>query len=191
MELQKKLKQKEKVMKQRTNTNRIFLFALIALVAFSVNIFGQGYWCNDSNYGMNWWNNDLPSNYQLTTEQVSEMNEYRGEYDEKIVPLQKELRLLQIEMRGYNRYNNDDLSKIEDTRSEIRKIQDEIADLRIEARKNMSGLLSENQQTYLNNSDGSWWNGFYSRCGWDYEDMTYNYGYGSRENRTNMRRGCW
>lgn len=166
------------------------LIAVISLVTLSTSIFAQGYRCNDGDYGMGWWNTNLPSQYKLSSDQVAELNEYRTDYDQKITPLQKELRALQIEMRGYVNRNDADPSKVKEYRNQIRDIQDEIADIRIDARKNMNNLLTDNQRGYFNDTRVGWWDGFYGRCGWDYEDMMYDSDYGYN-GRSGSRGRCW
>ncbi len=167
--------------------------AIVAsLIILTSSLFAQGYRCHDrDNYGMSWWNTDLSSQYQLTADQVTELNEYRVEFDQKIIPLQKELRAQQIEMRGYVNRNNADPAKVKEYRTQIRDIQDEIADIRIEARKNMNSVFSDEQQVYFNETRVGWWDGFYGRCGWDYEDMMLDADYGYNGRSGNRGNGCW
>ena len=168
------------------------LIVVIALIALTSSMFAQGYRCNDRyGYDMNWWNTDLPSQYQLSADQVVKLNEYRAEFDQKIIPLQKELRALQIEMRGYVNRNNADPAKVKEYRNQIRDIQDEIADIRIEAKKDMSSIFTDAQQVYFNDTRVGWWDGFYGRCGWDYEDMMYDSDYGYNGRSGHRGNGCW
>ncbi|NOX66540.1 MAG: hypothetical protein GXO85_12330 [Chlorobi bacterium] len=168
------------------------LIVVIALIALTSSMFAQGYWCNDRDgYGMSWWNTNLPSQYQLSADQVVELNEYRTNFDQKIVPLQKELRALQIEMRGYVNRNNSDPVKVKEYRNQVRDIQDQIADIRIEARQKMNSIFTDEQQGYFNDTRVGWWDGFYGRCGWDYEDMMYDTDYGYNGRSGHRGNGCW
>jgi DNA-binding transcriptional MerR regulator len=119
----------ELIMERSKNVKIILLAAVLALMTLSSNLFAQGYWCNDNNYGMNWWNTNLPSQYNLSSDQVAELNEYRADSDQKIRPLQKELRALQIEMRGYIYRNDADPATIKEYRNQIRDLQDKIAEI--------------------------------------------------------------
>lgn len=175
------------------SSKKLILLAFVMLfAALSTTTFAQGYWCRDGNYDANWWNANLPSQYQLSSEQITKLNKYRADIDQKIIPLQNELRALQIEIRGYVNRNNSDPVKVKEYRNQVRDIQDQIADIRIEARQKMNSIFTDVQQGYFNDTRVGWWDGFYGRCGWDYEDMMYDdtdYGYnGSSVHRGN---GCW
>jgi hypothetical protein len=172
------------------NKKIALLTLVLALFSVSSNIFGQRYMCNDCDYGMRWWNSDLPSQYHLSSDQVDELERYREDFNQKIIPLQKELRALQIEMRGYVSRNDSDPSKVKEFRNQIRDVQDKIADIRIDARKKMSSVITEDQQIYINDSSVGWWNGLFERCGWDYGDMMYDPDYGYN-GRSGHRRSCW
>jgi len=167
------------------------LIAVIALITLSTSIFAQGYWCNDADYGIGWWNTNLPSQYQLSADQVVQLNKYRVDFNQKIIPLQKELRALQIEMRGYVNRNNADPAKIKEYRNQIRDLQDQIANIRIDARKNMSGIFTDEQRGYFNDKRVGWWVGVYERCGWDYGDMMYDIDYGYNGRAGYRGNGCW
>ena len=172
-------------------SKKVFIaIIVIALAVFTSNIIAQSNWCKDDYYGMKWWNTDLPTQYQLSADQIAELNNYRTESNQKIIPLQKELRALQIEMRGYINRSDSDPDNIRDYRNQIRDIQDEIADIRINARDKMNDVFTDNQQVYFNDSRVGWWGGFYERCGWDYEDMTFDTDYGY-SGRGRNRKGCW
>jgi len=136
---------------------------------------------NYDGFGINWWNTSLPLQYKFTANQIVELNEYREDFDLKIFPLLKELRSLQMKFKSYINSNNSELAKIKHYYNQVKDIQKKIIDIRLDAREEMGSVFTENQQKYFNNSRADWWNNFYSRCGWNNEDMKYSenyYGYG-------------
>ncbi|MHB1687876.1 MAG: Spy/CpxP family protein refolding chaperone [Ignavibacteriaceae bacterium] len=168
------------------------LIALLGLIFLSSNITAQSYGGkhhNNNYYDRGWWNSNVPSQYQLTPDQIKGMNQYRTDYDTKIIPLQKELRALRIEMRGYINRNNMDPGKIKDYRKQIREIENQIEDYRLEARDKINGILTDNQRVYFNDNSIGWWDVMYDKCGWGYGDMDYDNDY--YYNGYYGRHGCW
>jgi Spy/CpxP family protein refolding chaperone len=104
--------------------------------------------------------------------------------------LKNELRALRIEMRGYMNRSDFDPGQVKDYRNQIRDIEDQIADYRLDYRKNMNNLLTDNQRIYFNNTSNGWWGGFYDRCGWDYDSDLMEYGGSSVMSRHNDHRCC-
>ena len=178
-------------MKNRKNLLLTTSIAIFSLFIFSSVLIAQSYYRD--NYDQRWWNYNVPNDYQLTQDQVNEINQYRSEYDSEIVPLQKELRALRTEMRGYNYRNNANPDQIKDYRNQIRDLENQIEDYRFEARDKMSGIFTDNQRGYFNDTSIGWWDGMYDRCGWDYGDMYYdNDSYrGGWSNHRNGGRCCW
>jgi len=176
-------------MKSRKNLLLTTFIALFSLFIFSSVLIAQSYWRD--NYDQRWWNYNVPNDYQLTQDQVNEINQYRSKYDSKIIPLQNELRALRTEMRDYN--NNANPDQIKDYRNQIRDIENQIEDYRFEARDKMSSIFTGNQRVYFNDNSIGWWDGMYDRCGWDYGNMNYDndYNYGSRSNHGYGGGCCW
>lgn len=163
------------------------------IVFFSSALLAQSYKNHNNDYDLGWWNNNVPSQYQMQPDQMKEINDQRLVYDKKITPLQNELRALRTEMRGYTNRTDFDPDQIKDYRNQIRDIEDQISNYRLDYRKNMNNLLTDNQKAYFNNSTNGWWDGFYDRCGWDYDgDMMndYDYGHSNMMNGRNSDR-CW
>jgi Spy/CpxP family protein refolding chaperone len=163
------------------------------IVLFSTAVFAQDYCNHNNDYDLGWWNYNVPSQYQMQPDQIKEINDLRLQYDKDIIPLQNELRALRIEMRGYMNRTDFDPGQVKDYRNQIRDIEDQIADYRLDYRKNMNNFLTDNQKTYFNNSANGWWDGFYDRCDWDYDgDMMNDYDYGNNRmmNGRNSAR-CW
>lgn len=135
---------------------------------------------NYDGFGMNWWNTNLPSQYKFAANQIVELNEYLLDFDFKIFPLLEELRALQMKYKSYINSNNAQFAKIKHYYNQVRDIQKKIIDISLDAREEISSILTENQQEYFNGSRADWWNDFYNRCGWNNEDMKYSpdyYGY--------------
>lgn len=177
-------------MKSRKNSVLTTLIAVLGLLFFSASVYAQGYWNHNDDYNMSWWNSNIPSQYQLSSDQVNKLNDFRLEYDKKIIPLQNELRDLRTEMRGYMNRTDFKPDQVNNYRKQVRDIEDQIAEYRLDYRKNTNSLLTDNQKTYFNNSTNGWWNGFYDRCGWDYDGNDYDYGNNSMMKGRNGYR-CW
>jgi len=135
-------------------------FAVIGLVALSTQAFSQGYcyWDNwQTSAGASWWNNNILAQYALSAEQITEINKTRAKYNEKILPLQNELRSLQIEFRGYDTRYDADINKIKSYRKQIRDLEDKISDLRLDTRGEINKLLTKEQKLYFNDGGYGWW----------------------------------
>jgi len=188
-----------------TSNKKLFAgFAIgIAFLLVSLTLFAQNQPNKNTTnriYDSTWWNHNVPNQYQMQPDQIQEMNDLRLEYDKEIIPLRNELRALRTEMRGYMNRADFDPDQVKDYRNQIRDIQDQIADYRLDYRKNMNNLLTDDQRVYFNSSSNGWWDGFYDRCGWDYSDMDYRMGnrghmdYDMRDHGrmyNNNGRCCW
>jgi hypothetical protein len=77
---------------------------LAGLIVFSASqAIAQQYCCNSnwsSNADAQWWNYNTPSEYALTAEQITDINQLRKNCNEKILPVEKELRSLRMEYQG-------------------------------------------------------------------------------------------
>lgn len=166
---------------------------VIAVLAVSLVLFAQENPKKNNSrnhiYDSSWWNYNVPSQYQMQPKQIQEMNDLKLEYDKEIIPLQNELQTLRIEMSKYMNRSDFDPDQVKDYRNQIKEIEDQIAEYRLDYRKNMNNLLSDNQRIYFNNSSNGWWDGFYDRCGWDYADM--DYGMRNHGRMYNNGRCCW
>lgn len=188
-----------------TSNNKWFAGITIGIVVLlvSLTLFAQNQ-PNKSDitnriYDSSWWNYNVPNQYQMQPDQIQEMNDLRLEYDKEIIPLKNDLRALRTEMRGYMNRSDFEPDQVKSYRNQIRDIEDQIADYRLDYRKNMNNLLSDDQKIYFSNTSDGWWDGFYDRCGWDYADMDYgmrNNGYMDYDMRDHGRmynngRCCW
>ncbi|VAX25564.1 hypothetical protein MNBD_IGNAVI01-3055 [hydrothermal vent metagenome] len=136
--------------------------------------FAQEYMYDSYNgFGMNWWNTNLPSQYKLEANQIVELNEYRIDYDIKILPLLEELIALQIKIKT----NNEEFAMIKYYYNKVRDIQNKMIDIRLDAKEEMSSVFTKSQQVYFNSSRVGWWDDFYNRCGWNNADIKSDYLY--------------
>lgn len=154
-------------MLQSKSSKLLVAVAVIGMLAFATQGFSQGY-CYWDNWkmgaGSGWWNNNVPTQYALSAEQITKINDIRAKYSKKILPLQNELRSLRIESRGYSSRYNADVDKIKDFRNNERKLEARIDDYRLDMRKDIGKLLTEEQRVYFNeggygwwDTDGNWW----------------------------------
>lgn len=127
----------------------LFISAVFGLVALSTQAFSQNS-CNWNN-GPAWRSSNIPAQYALTADQVTKIEKTRVKYNEKILPLQNELRTLRIEFRGYDSRYDAEIGKIRAHRKQIRNLEDKIYDLRLNARGEINKLLTKEQKLYFNN----------------------------------------
>jgi len=104
--------------------------------------FTQSYINNEDGFGINWWNENIPLQIKFSSNQIVELNEYRVDLDLKILHLQTELKVLEIEIKKYIERDYADLSKIKELYTQILDIQNQISYARIEARESMNGLCT-------------------------------------------------
>lgn len=178
----------------RTNQMKLgFAVALLAMFMLSsftnpANAQGRG-WCMDRmNEYDGWWSNaNVPQQYQLSAEQTTKVREIRSQYDDEVIPLQRELRALRIEARGYASRSDAEIDKIKSYRKDVNNLEGKIEDLRLEARADINNVLTKEQSVYFGDS--------YDR--WDMNDgMMMGHmmnGMGMHGNRSMMsgRWGCW
>jgi len=102
-----------------------------------------------------WWSNsNVPAKYQLSTEQISRIREIRSQYDDEIIPLQREFRSLRMEVRGYASRSDAEIGKIKSYRKDINNLGDKIEDLRLEARAEINKVLTKEQRAYFGDNFG-------------------------------------
>ena len=145
----------------RKNVKAVIAMAILSLAGLSSQAFSQNY-CNYDNWtssaGMQWWNNDIPTEYALSTDQISKINDVRANSSEKILPLQNELKSLRMEFRGYNSNSDADIQKIKSYRNKIHNLEDKISDINLDTRVQIKKMLSKEQLTYFNDGGYGWWN---------------------------------
>ncbi len=137
--------------------------------------------------GMNWgdgwqWNSNVPQKYQLSADQMTTVRDIRSQYDDQIFPLQRELRSLRIEARGYESRSDVEIGKIKSYRKDINNLSGRLDDLRLEAKGEINKILSKEQRAYFGNNFG-WWD-------MDRGMMGYN-GYGMDDCPMMSQRDNW
>jgi len=171
----------------RLRISKLMLSGALLLVLTMTSLsFSQGY-CYWDNWGpqadIGWWNNNVPTQYALSVDQVKKLNELRSKFSEKILPLQNELRSLRMQYRAYAMRGDADIDHLKDYRKEIRKIEDKIDDYRLDLRKNINKVLTKEQRVYFSQNGYGWWDG---------PDNWWHRGAGHQRMRMNMNyRSCW
>jgi Spy/CpxP family protein refolding chaperone len=138
----------------------VVLIALVSVFVLASPVHSQNYctWDSwDESAGTGWWNSNVPAQYALSAEQVDKINKLHQKYNQKINPLQKELRLLRNESRGYSSQYNADIDKVKDYRQQMRELEGEIADYRLDVRKDINKLLTKEQQPFFAANGYGWW----------------------------------
>lgn len=138
------------------------LLGIIMLFSsFTSSVNAQGWNNRNCMGGMNWnggwqWNNDVPQKYQLSADQITRIRDLRSQYDDEIIPLQRELHSLRMEARGYASRSDAEIGKIKSYRKDINNLGDKIEDLRLEARTEVNKVLTKEQRVYFGDNFG-WW----------------------------------
>ena len=134
--------------------------AIFGMLALSTQAFSQGscYWDNwEMGAGPGWWNNNIPAQYSLSADQISQMNEIRAQTQKQILPLQNQSSSLRIEMRGYASRYDADVNKIKEYRNQVRKLEDQISDFRLNSRSKINKVLTKEQRVYFGQGGYGWW----------------------------------
>lgn len=166
----------------KKNVKLIFAVVLISLIGFSSQTFAQDYYPYDNwseNVDMQWWNNNVPREYALSSNQIAKVNDIRAKSSKKILPLQNKLYSLRSKLRGYNRY---DIQALRSYRNKISRLGNKISDINLATRVQVQKVLGKNQLTYFNNGGYGWWD-MADDC-W-YSPNTASYG---ADGRNRMRR---
>ncbi|MCL5027407.1 MAG: hypothetical protein M1480_00135 [Bacteroidetes bacterium] len=106
---------------------------------------GHGEWWSDSN---------IPAKYQLSSEQIGKIKEITSKFDDEIIPLQRDLRALRTESRGYTSRSDAEIGKIKSYREDINNLEGKIEDLRLESKAEINKVLTEEQQAYFGDNFG-------------------------------------
>ncbi len=94
------------------------------------------------------WNSNIPEKYWLSAEQRSKLKEIRSNYYEEIFPMQRELRALRMEARGYTSRPDAEVGKIKSYRKQINDLEEKIEDLRLQAVADINKTLTKEQRQY-------------------------------------------
>jgi Spy/CpxP family protein refolding chaperone len=136
-------------------------FLLGVLVLFSASQAMAQHYCCNSNWSANadpqWWNYNTPAEYALSAKQISEINQLRKNSNEKILPIENELRILRMEYQAVNSNPDMDVQKLKSLRSSIRNKEEKSEDINLETKAQIKKLLTKEQLTYFNNNQYTWW----------------------------------
>lgn len=156
----------------------------ITTSAFSQNCCNNSKWSVNSNAG--WWNYNTPSEYALTSDQISKITNIREESNKKSLPFENELRILRNDYRIENSKADLDVKKVKSLRNDIRNHEENIEDINLDTRVQIKKILNKKQLEYFNNDHYNWWD-MAENC-WYSGNMTMN----SRSKQiVSAYRGCW
>jgi Spy/CpxP family protein refolding chaperone len=173
-------------MLQHKSSKLLIAVAVIGMLTFATQGFSQGhcYWDNwDRGAGAGWWNNNVPTQYALSAEQITKINDIRTQYLEDILPLQNQVRSLRIESRGYSSRYDAEVDKIREYRNKMRDLEGKIENYRLDMREDINKVLTKEQRLYFNDGGYGWW------------DMNKNWwhegSHGMRGMMNRVDRCCW
>lgn len=130
----------------------------IGLVIFA----GSGYaqmsdWCPmHRGHWNDWSGRNVPEKYRLSEDQQAKTNQIHAKFDEKLLPLRKELSAKRLELMAYISRDDASPEKIKAYRKEIRDLQDKIDDLRLDAKAEINQVFTKEQQAYFGNRYDFW-----------------------------------
>jgi Spy/CpxP family protein refolding chaperone len=132
--------------------------AMFSLMVLPSQLFSQNYqdydnWTTDTD--MQWWNNDVPSRYALSADQIAKVNDIRAKSSKKILPLQNKLYSLRNNLRGHNGY---DVQELQSYRNRMSRLENKISEINLATRVQIQKVLGNNQLTYFNTGGYGWWN---------------------------------
>jgi len=142
----------------KKNVKLVFAVVLMSLIGFSSQTFAQDYYNFDnwsSDAGMQWWNGDVPQEYELSSNQIAKVNNIRAKSSKKILPLQNKLYSLRSKLLGHNGY---DMQELRSYRNKISRLENKISEISLATRVQVQKVLGKNQLTYFNNGGYGWWN---------------------------------
>lgn len=108
---------------------------------------------------------------QLTEEQAQQLNELRGQYETKMVTLEKQLAAAEVELDRAMAGPNADTDRILKLRREVRNLEGQLEDLYLQANADAAGVMGVHPNAsswsgmgWLSYGHGSGWHG---SCAWD------------------------
>lgn len=185
---------------------------LIAVLAVSLVLFAQEQpkknYTMDHNYH---WNYNIPEKYQLSDDQINQLDKIKSEYDDLIQPEIEKYYSVRKDYSTYQQQDEISSKRIREYQTELRDIEDNIYSLKKEAASKMRNVFGKDQRPYYNNyvyndwcddwgwnysgymeygmRDRSQWDGFpgYMDCGWG-----WGYDSGMRSHGRMYSHGrCW
>ena len=167
----------------------VIAIAILGVFTITTSVFSQNC-CNKSMRSVNsnagWWNYNTPSEYALTSDQISKITSIREESNKKSLPLDNELRILRNDYRIENSKADLDVKKVKSLRNDIRNHEEKIEDINLDTRVQIKKILNKKQLEYFNNDQYSWWD-MAENC-WYTGDMNMRSG---SKHMMSANRGCW
>lgn len=146
-----------------------------------------------SNSQSDWNNSSVPQKYWLTEDQISKINNIRTEYDDKIQPQIEELYNLRDEAYEYGNNDNVEYKKMREYRNQINQLEEQIYDMRLEARDKIRGTLVKGQRPYYRDyAFNNWWTWDMDNwCRWDMDRYMMDDSYYRSGTNHHSGRCCW
>jgi hypothetical protein len=138
------------------------VLGLVAVIGIASLAFAQRAWRSCDS----WTTRDVPLEYRLNQEQTLEMEKTRAEYQEKILPLEQQLAAKYVEMDAEWARSDRNPTRMQEMRREIRELEYEIDDIRIEGSEAAAKHLSSEQQRFYGDAFCVWEDPSGS-CPWD------------------------
>jgi len=119
------------------------------------------------------WNiqRNVPEEYRLTEKQELNIDKIREAYQEELTPLIEQMRDARQNYAAALNSDKINAEQVEQARAQVNKIQDKILKKRVESRKQVNKILTEDQLAYYGNHHG-----FLMGNSW--QKMHANYGHG-------------
>ncbi len=132
---------------------QVISLVLIGLFLFTAGASAQcGMWrMNRHGYGP-----VIQEKYPLTATQQQKIDEIHTKYDEKILPLERELYSKRLELQAYASSPDATAENIKTLRKEIRNLEGKIEDLKVDARAEAAKVLTREQREYYGNTISFW-----------------------------------
>jgi len=164
------------------------------------NAHGNSYGMMGNDYGMmsrggmmhngysmmngNWSNQNIPEKYQLSDKQQQKIQDIRNAFFDKIQPLQNQLRNQQQQYSAALNSNNPDSKTLDAQREAIQNLWDKIGEYRLETRKQINKVLSDDQLAYFGSGHHflMGMNGYGNMIGGRGRGNAYNGCYGANTN---------
>lgn len=111
-----------------------------------------------------------PSESQLTGEQARQLDELRGEYEDKMLTLEKQLAATEVELDRVMARPDADTDRVLALRREVRKLEGQLEDLYLQANAEAAQMMGVRPGTTFNGVDPlgyGWAPGRYGSCSWD------------------------
>ena len=142
--------------RNRSTRNRILMVAVGLLTAAGLA------WAQSPSYG--------PQG-QLTDEQALQLEKLRGQYETKMVTLEKQLAAAEIELDRATARPDADTDRVLKLRREVRNLEGQLEDIYLQANAEAAGVMGvppgasyRDGMGWLNYGHGSSWHG---SCAWD------------------------